>query len=305
MSRSDDDDSGGVQRVLWGMGLAVALVAGVGVWSASSARAPVEEDRCVDAENVMREIWIEEAALDVRERLQSLQIEPDPIVSGFDDYFERWQWTRTDVCRRAGAQGRPFDQQSPGARCLQRRTEQFAAAVDLIRDGEAEVAREAAKFVAALEDPGPCLDDHYTRYDLPMPPTPAGLVPALVVQQRLAEIEMLLAGGLNKRARDRVEDIADAVTETGHLPSMAEYELLRFMSLEPAQRRDPAELQRMTEAIGVADRAGADPVAARLMVLQLQTLDPGDPRRSMLQILAEARAIRSGDDFAAAALERL
>ena len=86
---------------------------------------------------------------------------------------------------------------------------------------------------------------------------------------------------------------------------MAEYELLRFMSLEPEARRNPAELQRMTEAIAVADRAGADPVAARLMVLQLETLDVTDPRRAMLRILAEARAIRSGDDVAAAALERL
>lgn len=306
MSRPNDDDGRALHRVLWVMGLAVAMVAGVGVWSASSAKPSMEEDPCVDADNVMRELWTDEAKADLTVRLEALGVEaaPDAVVAGFGEYFDRWQWTRTDVCRRAAAQGRPFDQQSPGGRCLQRRTEQFAAAVDLVRDGDPEVARRAADFVAALEDPAPCLDSHYTRYDLPMPPTPAGLVPALVVQQRLAEIAMLLAGGLFERARERIGDIEDAVTEAGHLPSMAEYELLRFQALPAVERRHPAELMRMTEAIGVADRAGADPIAARLLVLQLETLPAEHPTLPMVEVLAEARVVRSGDELASEALAR-
>src|SRR5688572_21834581 len=124
MPQSDD---GGIRRVLWVMGFAVVLVAGVGLWSATSARAPVEADPCANSENVMRELWTEDASLDVRSRLESLDIDPDAVVRDLDAYFEAWQWTRTDICRRAEAQGRPFDQQSPGGRCLQRRTEQFAA----------------------------------------------------------------------------------------------------------------------------------------------------------------------------------
>jgi hypothetical protein len=305
MSRPDEPDNA-IHKVLWVMGIAVALVAGVGVWSASSARVPADEDPCVDADNVMRELWTEEAALDLSTRVESLdpELDADAIARGFGKYFDRWQWTRTDLCRRAAAEGRPFDQQTPGGRCLQRRTEQFAAAVDLVRDGDPDIAREAPRFVAALEDPAPCLDEHHTRYDLPMPPNPTGLVPALVVQQRLAEIEMLLAGGLHERALERIDDISDAVTEAGHLPSMAEYELLRFTALPAEARRHPAEIMRMTEAIGVSDRAGADPIAARLLVLQLATLGHHHPQRSMVEVLAEARVIRSGDSVAAEALDR-
>ena len=306
MSRPDDEDGTPLRRVLWVMGIAVAVVAGVGVWSASSARAPVETVTCEDAENVMREFWTDEVRLDLSSRIDALgpELDSEAIVHGFAEYFDHWQWTRTDLCRRAEAEGREYDPRSPGGRCLQRRIEQFAAAVDLIRDGEPEVAQAAPKFVAALEDPAPCLDEQATRYDLPMPSRPESLVHALAVQQRLAEIEMLRAGGLLERARKRIDEIEEAATDVTHLPSLAEYELIRLMTLDPEERRHPAEVLRMTEAIGLADHAGADPIAARLLVLQLETLGADHPSAKTLEVLAEAKIGRSGDPVAAEALER-
>ncbi len=306
MPRPDDEDGAPIRRLLWVMGIAVALVAGVGVWSASSARAPVEVDACEDEENVMREFWTDEVRLDLASRVDALGSEHDgnAIVGAFGEYFDRWQWTRTDLCRRAEAKGQEYDPRSPGGRCLQRRIEQFAAAVDLIRDGEPEVAEAAPKLVAALEDPAPCLDEQATRYDLPMPSRPESLVHALAVQQRLAEIELLRAGGLHERARKRVEEIEEAATHVTHLPSLAEYELVRLTTLDAEARRQPAELLRMTKAVALADRAGADPIAARLLVLQLEALGPDHPSAPTLEILAQGKIDRCGDPVAAAALER-
>jgi transposase len=299
-------DGRAVNRLLWLTGLAVLGVAGTGVWAATSARAPRSDDPCAEQTTVLSELWDDDAKLRLAERVEALgpEFDPDGMVAEFDAWVAAWTWTRIDACRRAEADGRHFDALAPAALCLQRRSERFAAAIDLIRDGELEVAKQAQAFVAALEDPAPCLDHNYIRYELPLPPSPGRLVPALVMQQRLAEVELLMAGGLDKRARERIAEIEDAVAESGHLPSIAKFELLRFENLTQQERRHPAELQRITEAVGVAERAGADPLAARLLVAQLETLGHQHPMAALVETYAEGKVIRSDDAFAAEALAR-
>ena len=292
--------------LLWGTGLVVVGVAGTGVWVAASARVPETEDPCANQVTALTELWDEEAKVRLGDRIEALGPEFDrgALVAELDAWVDGWTWTRIDACRRDEADGKHFDALAPAALCLQRRSERFNAAVDLIRDGELEVARQAKAFVAALEDPAPCLDRNYTRYELPMPPSPGRLVPALVMQQRLAEIELLMAGGLDSRVRERLGEVEEAMIDSGHLPSIAKFELLRFENLSPQERRHPAELQRITEAVGVAERAGADPLAARLLVLQLEALGRHHPMAAMVETYAEAKVIRSDDEFAAAALAR-
>ena len=292
--------------LLWGTGIVVLGVAGAGVWVAASARAPESDDPCAEQVTALTELWNDEAKARLGDRIEALgpEFDRDAMVGELDAWVENWTWTRTDACRRDEADGKHFDALAPAALCLQRRSERFNAAVDLIRDGEIEVARQAKAFIGALEDPAPCLDRNYTRYELPMPPSPGRLVPALVMQQRLAEIELLMAGGLDTRVRERLAEIEEALMDSGHLPSIAKFELLRFESLPPEDRRHPAELQRISEAVGVAERAGADPLAARLLVLQLEALGRHHPMAAMVETYAEAKVIRSDDEFAAAALAR-
>ncbi len=211
-------------------------------------------------------------------------------------YADRWDDARAEQCI-AGATD-PRHRADPRSQCLDRQRAAFVAWTQLLGDADAKIVRSAAEGTARLEAVEECDNPGNLHRD----PQPAGdqVVAAGVAELReqMAGVGPLVVAGRLDEAVALANSIADAATELGFAPVVAEAQMHVARLQERAGKIDTAA-QIAEEAYLSSIGTGHDRVAANAALLLFQFAaqrDPHHPDVARWEGNARAAVDRMGND---------
>lgn len=276
-------------------GAGLALVVGLGAAWTGTNRDPT--DGCAQVDDPMQRLWSPVVRGEAGQALVDAAPEIDVVhlLRELDDHAAAWTAERAELCHahRAGALRPPV---AFGRRhCLLGRAEDFAAAVELLR----EDAGHGPRWRAALTDPASCRRREHYADAHPLPANPNRNAQVLVLREDLARARVLLRAGRHAEAAGQLPEILLRARRLAARGVWVHAEALRMAAWGPALRDEPdgaAHLGRLVEA---AEEIGDDHVAGRAMAMQLVFLlryESASPREiERLLSLTASKAARTGD----------
>ncbi|PRQ05858.1 Serine/threonine-protein kinase PknB [Enhygromyxa salina] len=184
------------RRVWAAVGLSAALIGGV--WAAAVAVEDARMCEGVDAE--LGAVWNDarRAELGARFERSELSYAADAwqrAERGLDDYAQRWQAARAEVCEARRRAQQSSEELRLRVACLDQRLSHLRATIDVLAAADATTVARAVEMVADLPRLERCTDVAALAIDAP-PPEDAHLVARVAaLEQQLAEAEALEKAG--------------------------------------------------------------------------------------------------------------
>ncbi len=184
-----------------------------------------------------------------------------PVVArAFEAHGEAWADAYTTTCEASRSGGRVAEARTDARNvCLQHRLDHAEALLAVLAEGDPVALEHALEAVSALSEPGECLN-------APVDGLEAEHVPASPEAWReLARIAALERAGLTSAGLAAAREFVEGTAASEDLRLRAEAHLWLASLQRRASRLGQAELN-YEEALGLALRAGGDPVAATAAV---------------------------------------
>jgi eukaryotic-like serine/threonine-protein kinase len=286
------------RRAVWrraGVGVAVAAVAGVGVWLAQPS-APA----CGRGEDRLAGLWDDAAKAKLRAAFDATELPyaaeaMTQVSQAIDTYLRGWSTAYHEACVATRVRG----EQSPGLldrqmACLDRRARSLRTLVQSLTV-EPSLDR-AVSSVGALPSTSSCraTEGHDVA---PLPEGEAVRARIEVARRQVEELDTLQILGRFALAAQRLGRVDEEVRATGYLPLLAE--LLHVRAVIEAEIGEAEAAERtVREAIQIAAAAPDDERAAELWIALLEIIGTRQRRHDealALRPVIEAALTRSGN----------
>ncbi len=222
LDRLSADPTRGRRRVLMGAGVVLALGGTAWATHAASASAP-----CLDVGRSIDVVWGPPIASEVDAALRSAgsgaaASTRERIQSTLDRYAARWAEQRQAACeatRVRGDQSEAMLDRRMG--CLDRRRQELAAVVDVLRRADAATAEHAVETLGALGSLDACDDEAALQAEVAPPDDAATREAVDALNDALARIDAQARGGRAREAEPAAESALARAQSLAHRPTIA------------------------------------------------------------------------------------
>ncbi|MFZ6177620.1 tetratricopeptide repeat protein [Nannocystis pusilla] len=282
------------------------LAAAVGLTAAAFTGTDARAEPCAAAAEHLADAWSDERRAEVRAIV--LRDETDArarfvwqrVESTLDEHVATWRRVHAELC--AGDSDFSPERRA-GARCLDARAVELAAATAVLSRGTGDDPDRALPVIDGLRAPDTCLRPDASQDRLPPPEDAADRAEVASLRADLAEVRALQAAGAFAEARARVEPLVSRAEALAYRPLAAE--ALLVQGILAAESADPhAGARIVRRAANDAEAIRHDRVAAEAWAFlafhaaqQLVDLE----RASEYAALADAAIERLGGDLDLAA----
>ncbi len=293
------------RRRLGAWALAVATLAGATAAVAIAARG--QDRTCEGFERELVGVWDAEHKQRVRAAIEGTgqsyaTASWRGVEQRLDDYAQRWLAARRDACeatQRGAQSGELLDLRM---RCLDDRFEHFTATIEVLRNADADVVRNAIEAVAGLPGLQRCADIEALTAELPAPEDAALAERVAAIDDRLIEAKTLERAGKYERGLELATSLATEAEQLGYEPVQVRAWLTRATLAERVG--DYADAERDLErayasALGLKMLAEAAEASQRLVELVGDALARPEQGRAWARDAGPlARAVGSDDALA-------
>lgn len=196
----------------------LALGGGAGYWAMNAAADP-----CAGGQEQLGLVWGDAQRASLERDLAAaapFAAEGWPrIERTIDDYAAAWLNQFRDACEATHVRR---DQSAftlnMRMTCLERRRRGLAAAIEVLSDADADVARRALDVVSSLPSVSACADVERLAATAPPPDDPDDLPKIEAIEGEMTGIDSLIRVRRHEAALDAIEGIVDRVDALGYVP---------------------------------------------------------------------------------------
>ncbi|MFV8752968.1 protein kinase domain-containing protein [Nannocystaceae bacterium ST9] len=287
------------------LGWALAGTLGLMLAALTSAvlieREPAAIDVCEGAEQAFADAFDDDdrAAIGQRFADSGAQATAALLLPRLDAWTDEWHLGWREACEATHVRHEQSEELlDRRMSCLERRRRRFAAFIELLRNGEGTLTREALAALAAVGSPAQCSERDELLARMPPPSEPERRATIERLAGELDEIAMLLEANELVRAEQRLTALAPELEAADWPPLLAELHALRGDTLgrrREFERADP----ELTLAIDQAIAIGDDRLAVHALADQAEYLGEWKPDANhgiRLLGIADALIERLGGD---------
>ena len=289
-------------RTWWPWAVAAALsltLAGVVVLARDPPVAS-EAEVCTGVDEAFASAFASEDRRAIEQRFAALD-EPETarrLLARLDQWTASWRAGWEGACRSSASGSASVELYSAQLSCLERRRHRFASYVELLREADAALARQAIEGLDQVGSPAACSDRELVLAQVEPPEDPDLRARVEQLAGRLDEAHALSLAGRLDAAEAALEQLSEPIAATQWRPLAAEFHRLRGHNR--GRQRDFAGSERdLVEAIAGALAVGDDRLAVIALANQAEFICDWQPRwTESLQLLefADALVDRLGGD---------
>jgi eukaryotic-like serine/threonine-protein kinase len=158
--RLQNDPNRGRRRIVYSLGVTLAI--GGTAWATHAASSPTP---CHDVGRSIEEVWQPAVALEIEESMRRTgsplaETATTRIVAALDAYASRWSAQRHEACEATRVRGDQSDAMLDRRyACLERRRQELAAVIDVLRSADSASVERAVNTLGALGSLDGCADN--------------------------------------------------------------------------------------------------------------------------------------------------